>query len=270
MNFRGVLGHELVGRVADGPEEWKGKRVVAEINFGCGLCADCKRGMQRHCARRTVMGILDAQGAMAEQIEVPIENLHEVPEKVSDEAAVFVEPLAAAFEILEQIHVHAGMDCTVLGDGKLGNLVAQALHTSGARVLVVGKHRWKLALLEKRGIAVTTLDAWSKKKADVVVEATGSAEGFELAVAAVRPRGKLVLKSTVAGKATLSLAPLVINEIAVIGSRCGSFAPALRALESGSVDVLPLIGGRVPLKEADRALALSQKQGMLKVLIDAS
>lgn len=270
MGFRGVPGHELVGRVTDGPDEWKGKRVVAEINFGCGLCADCKRGVQRHCARRTVMGILDAQGAFAEQIEVPIENLHEVPGRVTDEEAVFVEPLAAAFEILEQIHVHAGMECTVLGDGKLGILVAQALHTSGARVLAVGKHPKKLAILEARGIPVSTLDKWSKKKADVVVEATGSAQGFELAVATVRPRGKLVLKSTVAEKASVNLAPLVINEISVIGSRCGSFAPALRALAAGSVEVKSLIGARVPLREAERALTLAAEEGMLKVLVDAT
>ena len=195
MGFRGILGHEFVGRVVEGPPEWTGKRVVGEINFGCGACGECQRGMARHCARRTVMGILDADGAFAESIEVPVENLHEVPDGVRDEAAVFVEPLAAAFEILEQIHVPAGTECTVLGDGKLGLLVAQVLHLTGARVLVVGKHAAKLSFLAKRGIATTLRDAWSKKKADIVVEATGTAAGFEVAVAATRPRGKLVLKS---------------------------------------------------------------------------
>jgi threonine dehydrogenase-like Zn-dependent dehydrogenase len=270
MGFRGILGHEFVGRVVEGPPEWMGKRVVGEINFGCGLCADCKRGMARHCARRTVMGILDADGALAERIEVPVENLHEVPEGVRDEAAVFVEPLAAAFEILEQIHVPPGTECTVLGDGKLGLLVAQVLHLAGARVLVVGKHAAKLALLGRRGIPTTQVDAWSKAKADVVVEATGTAAGFEAAVAATRPRGKLVLKSTVAGAATLSLAPLVVQEITVVGSRCGSFAPALRALAAGSVDVMPLVGARVPLRDADRALETAARPGMLKVLVDAT
>jgi threonine dehydrogenase-like Zn-dependent dehydrogenase len=270
MSFKGTLGHEFVGRVVEGPAEWMGKRVVGEINFGCGACSDCQRGMARHCARRTVMGILDADGAFAEMIEVPVENLHEVPEGVRDEAAVFVEPLAAAFEILEQIHVPPGTECTVLGDGRLGLLVAQVLHQAGARVLVVGKHAVKLGFLSKRGISTTMLDGWSKKKADVVVEATGTAAGFAAAVAATRPRGKLVLKSTVAGAPSADLAPVVVQEISVIGSRCGSFAPALRALKVGSVDVMPLISGRVPLREAERALEMAARPGMLKVLIDAS
>src|SRR5262249_54517316 len=154
----------------------------------------------------------DADGAFAENIEIPLENLHEVPEAVRDEAAVFVEPLAAAYEILEQIHVPAGTECTVLGDGKLGLLVAQVLHLTGARVLVVGKHTSKLAFLAERGIATTLVDAWSRKKADLVVEATGTAAGFEAAVAATRPRGKIVLKSTVAGATPLNLAPLVVQE----------------------------------------------------------
>ena len=269
MSFRGVLGHELVGTVAEGPDEWKGKRVASEINFGCGACAECARGMQRHCPRRTVMGILDANGAFAEKIEVPLENLHVVPDGVSDEAAVFAEPLAAAFEILEQIHVHPGMDCVVLGDGKLGLLVAQVLHLTGARVLCVGRHAGKLSFLAKRGIATALVDAWSKKKADLVVDATGSSAGFEAAVAATKPRGTLVLKSTVADKVPMNLADLVIQEIRVVGSRCGSFAPALRALAAGSVDVTPLIGARVSLRDAERGLALAQKPGALKVLIDA-
>jgi len=164
MGFRGVLGHEFVGRVVEGPDDWMGKRVVGEINFGCGACPECARGLQRHCPRRTVMGILDADGAFAERIEVPVENLHHVPDHVPDEVAVFVEPLAAAYEILEQIHVHPGMDCTVLGDGKLGLLVAQVLHQTGARVLAVGKHPNKLALLAKLGVATSLLDSWSKRR----------------------------------------------------------------------------------------------------------
>ena len=269
MGFRGVLGHEFVGQVVEGPDEWKGKRVVGEINFGCGACPECARGVQRHCARRTVMGILDADGTFAEKVEMPVDNLHAVPEQVPDDAAVFAEPLAAAFEILEQIHVVPGMECTVLGDGKLGLLVAQVLHTTGARVLTVGRHANKLAFLAKRGIATTLLDSWSKKKADLVVDATGSAAGFELAIAATKPRGTLVLKSTVAEKSAMSLAPIVIHEIRVVGSRCGSFAPALRALAAGSIDVTPLIGARVPLREAERGLTLADKPGMMKVLIDA-
>jgi threonine dehydrogenase-like Zn-dependent dehydrogenase len=258
-----------VGRVAEGPEEWVGKRVVGEINYGCGACQDCARGMQRHCPRRTVMGILDADGAFAERIELPVENLHAVPEGVTDEAAVFVEPLAAAFEILEQVHVQPGMDCVVLGDGKLGLLAAQVLHLTGARVLAVGKHERKLAILSKRGIATSLLDAWPKRKADLVVEATGTAAGFDAAVRATRPRGTLVLKTTAAERAPVDLAKVVVDEIRVVGSRCGSFAPALRALAAGSVDVLSLIGVRVPLGDAERALREAAKPGMLKVLIDA-
>lgn len=269
MGFRGVLGHEFVGTVVEGSDEWMGKRVVGEINFGCGACPECARGLQRHCPRRTVMGIVDADGAFAEKIEVPVENLHVVPDAISDEAAVFAEPLAAAFEILEQVHIHPGLECTVLGDGKLGLLVAQVLHLTGARVVAVGRHANNLSFLAKRGIATALVDSWSKKKADVVVDATGSAAGFDAAVAATRPRGTLILKSTVAEKLPMNLAPVVIQEIRVIGSRCGSFAPSLRALAAGSVDVTPLIGARVPLREAERALALAAKPGMLKVLLDA-
>jgi threonine dehydrogenase-like Zn-dependent dehydrogenase len=270
MSFRGVLGHELVGGVVDGPPAWLGKRVAAEINFGCGACDLCARGMARHCATRTVMGILGADGAIAELVAVPVANLHEVPEGVSDEDAVFAEPLAAAFEILEQVHVVPGTTCTVLGDGKLGLLVAAVLHRAGARVLAVGKHDDKLALLDRRGIATTTLARWSREKADLVVEATGTALGFEAAVAATRPRGRLVLKSTVAGDAPMNLAPIVVQEITVVGSRCGSFAPALRALADGGIDVAPLVSERVPLRDAARALEIAARSGVLKVLVDAS
>lgn len=267
MGFRGVLGHELVGTVAEGPERWRGKRVVAEINFACGRCAACAEGLGRHCAARSVMGILGADGAMAEQVAIPVANLHEVPDGVPDEAAVFAEPLAAAFEILEQIHVRPRTRAVVLGDGKLGLLCAQVLHQAGARVLAVGRHEAKLGLLRARGIDVALASAWSMEPADLVVEATGSAEGFEAAVRATRPRGTLVLKSTVAGRPEVDLAPLVIHEITVVGSRCGSFEPALRALESGSVDVRSLISARVPLERADEALRLAAQPGVLKVLV---
>lgn len=267
MGFRGVLGHELVGTVAEGPERWLGKRIVAEINFACGRCAACAEGLGRHCAARSVMGILGADGAMAEQVAIPVANLHEVPDGVPDEAAVFAEPLAAAFEILEQIHVRPRTRAVVLGDGKLGLLCAQVLHQAGARVLAVGRHEAKLGLLRARGIEVALASAWSMDPADLVVEATGSAEGFAAAVRATRPRGTLVLKSTVAGRPEVDLAPLVIHEITVVGSRCGSFEPALRALESGSVDVRSLISSRVPLERADEALRLAAQPGVLKVLV---
>jgi threonine dehydrogenase-like Zn-dependent dehydrogenase len=267
MGFRGVLGHEFTGRVEDGPQEWKGRRVVGEINFACGQCETCRRGLGRHCPTRRVMGILGADGAFAECVAVPVANLHEVPDRIDDDEAAFVEPLAAAFEILEQVHVRPGVSCVVLGDGKLGLLAAQVLHRAGARVVAVGKHEKKLAILRRRGIAVATLHAWRGGAAELVIEATGRAEGFATAVTATRPRGTLVLKSTVAKRAAHDLAPLVINEISVVGSRCGPFAPALSALESGAVDVRSLISERRSLADAAEALEVAARPGVIKVLI---
>ncbi len=267
MGFAGVLGHELVGVVTHGPEAWLGKRVVSEINFACGACEACARGLGRHCPTRTVMGILHADGAMAERIAVPVANLHEVGPGVSDEAAVFAEPLAAAFEILEQVHVTAATRCTVLGDGKLGLLIAQVLHQAGARVLAVGKHEDKLAILAKKGVATRLLADWDRAQADLVVEATGTAAGLEAAIGATRPRGTLVLKSTVADKSSLHLAPIVIHEISVVGSRCGSFPPALRALETSSIDTASLVSATLPLSRADEALRRATEPGVRKVLL---
>jgi threonine dehydrogenase-like Zn-dependent dehydrogenase len=270
LGFRGVLGHEFAGTVEQGPEEWRGQRVVGEINFACRSCAICAQGLQRHCPSRQVMGIAGADGAFAELVRVPIANLHAVPAGVDDEQAVFAEPLAAAFEVLEQVHVEPGRDCTVLGDGKLGLLVAQVLHQAGARVLAVGRHPHKLAILAKRGIDTVLLDDWRGDLAPLVVEATGTAEGFELAVRATRPRGTLVLKSTVSDRPSLDLAPVVIDEIHVVGSRCGPFPPALRALELGAIDVRELITDRFPLEEAVAALHRAGESSSIKVLIRPS
>jgi threonine dehydrogenase-like Zn-dependent dehydrogenase len=270
MGFHGVLGHEFTGTVDDGPPEWRNKRIVAEINLACGNCPSCQRGLHRHCPTRRVIGILDADGAFAEYIAVPIRNLHVVPDGVDDDVAVFTEQLAAAFEILEQIHIRPATKCVVLGDGKLGLLVSQVLAQAGADVLVVGKHADKLAILRARGIATVLAADWDRTPADLVVEATGSAAGFAAALAATRPRGTLVLKSTVAEAERLNLAPLVINEITVVGSRCGSFAPALRALKTGSIDVRSLISARRPLSDGAAALQLAGRPGVLKVLLDPS
>lgn len=270
MSFRGVLGHEFVGTVEDGPPEWRHQRVVGEINFGCGVCPLCVRGLQRHCPTRRVMGILNADGAFAEFVAVPLANLHVVADTIPDDVAVFTEPLAAACEILEQVHVRPGTDSVVLGDGKLGLLVAQVLHQAGARVLAVGKHEEKLGVLRRRGIATVTVQNWSGATGDLVVEASGSPAGFATALKATRPRGTLVLKSTCAAAAQLNLAPLVINEITVVGSRCGSFTPALRALTTGSIDVRSLISERLPLSEGVQALQRAASPGMLKVLLDVS
>ncbi len=270
MGFRGVLGHEFVGTIAEGPGEWRGQRVVGEINFACGSCPVCAEGLPRHCPSRQVMGIDGADGCFAEYVTVPIANLHTVPDAVPDEVAVFTEPLAAAFEILEQVHVTPGQDCVVLGDGKLGLLVAQVLHLAGARVLAVGKHPEKLAILAKRDIETALIGDFSPEPTSLVVEATGNAEVFDLAVAATRPRGTLVLKSTVAEQPGVDLAAVVIREIRVIGSRCGPFPPALRALETGGVDVHSLISERVPLERGVEALERADAPGVLKVLVEAA
>ena len=267
MGFRGVLGHELVGSVAAGPDEWRGRRVVAEINFACGHCSYCGRGLGRHCAQRRVMGILAADGAFAEYVAVPVANLHAVPDAIDDTAAVFTEPLAAAFEIVEQLGDVAGSEAVVFGDGKLGLLAAQVLRHAGARVVAVGRHDEKLAILRRRGIATALADDWSGGGADLVVEATGSPAGFARAIAATRPRGRLVLKSTVAGAVETDLAPLVINEIQVIGSRCGPFAPALQALAAGAIDVRSLISESFALRDGVAALARARARGVLKVLL---
>lgn len=270
MAFRGVPGHEVVGVVEEGPADLVGRRVVAEINFACGACAACRAGLGRHCPTRDVMGILRADGAFAEQVLVPPANLHPVPDGVSDEEAVFAEPLAAAFQVLEQVHVRPGSSAVVLGDGKLGLLVALVLHSAGARVTCVGRHAHKLEHLRRAGVAVALASdeaALPGERADLVVEATGSRDGLERAMALVRPRGTLVLKSTVADAHQLSLAPLVIDEVTVVGSRCGPFAPALAALAARRVDVRPLVEAVYPLDEGPSAVAHAARSGALKVLL---
>lgn len=271
MSFRGVLGHELVGVVEEGPEGWRGKRVAVEINFGCEACAACTAGLGRHCPKRTVMGILGADGALAERVSVPIANLHEIPDGVEFEHAAFVEPLAAAFEILDQVAIERGTRALVLGDGKLGLLVAQVLALAGAEVLAVGRHEDKLARLRRRGIGVAlSRDLHDLRLAphDVVVEATGSKDGLAAAIASTRPRGTLVLKSTVADAVAFDMAPIVVNEITLVGSRCGRFAPAIEALAAGTIEVGSLIAARVPLSRADDALRIAAERGTLKVLVE--
>jgi threonine dehydrogenase-like Zn-dependent dehydrogenase len=267
MGFRGIPGHEFVGTVSEGPNEILGKRVVGEINFACGECDACNRGLGRHCPKRRVMGILNADGAFAEYISVPTANLHIVPDTVSDEEAVFAEPLAAAFEVLEQAQFDPGDDVLILGDGKLGSLCAQVLRLTGAHVTTLGKHEKKLKLIKRAGVRTILLNDWKPRLFDVVVEATGSASGLQFAISAVRPRGTLILKSTIAGEHHVSLAPLVINEITVIGSRCGLFAPALEALQEKTVSVVPLIEKVYPLSDGLDAVAHAGVHGTLKILL---
>ena len=270
MGFTGVPGHEFVGEVTEGPGDLSGKRIVGEINFGCGICAACLSGLKRHCPTRQVMGILGADGSFAEYMAVPIANLHPVPDTVSDEAAVFTEPLAAAFEILEQIHIQPGIQAVVLGDGKLGLLCAFVLDQAGAAVTVVGRHDKKLALVRKAGMRGVDLSDWQSHAVDLVVEATGSPAGLQRAMAAVRPRGTLVLKSTVAENHTLSLAPLVINEVTVVGSRCGPFPPALRSLAQNRIPIASLIETVYPLSDGIQAFNHAARRGARKVLLRAA
>ncbi len=267
MAFEGVPGHEMVGEVEDGPPEWIGKRVVAEINYACNACPACERGMQRHCPTRSVMGILNADGAFAEKLVVPVANLHAVPEGLSDETAVFAEPLAAAFSIAEQVQLEPGAEVVVLGDGKLGLLCAFAQHAALAKVTLVGKHEEKLAKATAAGIRSVHLDDFKPFAADMVVEATGSESGLALAMQAVRPRGTLVLKSTVAAKHQVSLAPLVINEITVVGSRCGLFPPSLHCLSQDTIDVSSLISEVYSLDDGVQAVEHAARAGVLKVLL---
>ena len=267
MGFKGVPGHEFVGSVADGPKEFVGKRVVGEINFGCGDCDVCRRDLSRHCPNRSVMGILNADGVFAEYVSVPTANFHVVPGSISDEEAVFTEPLAAAFEIFTQVQLNPGDEVLVLGDGKLGNLCAQALRLSGAKVTALGKHADKLALIKRAGVRTVELKDWQPRLFDVVVEATGAASGLELALSAVRPRGTLILKSTIARNHQISLAPVVINEINVVGSRCGPFADALEALAARQVAVTPLIEAVYSLNDGVAAFEQAGRPGARKILL---
>jgi threonine dehydrogenase-like Zn-dependent dehydrogenase len=267
MGFAGVPGHEFVGTVREGPKEFLGKRVAGEINFACRACEYCRRDLGRHCPNRRVMGILNADGAFAEYVSVPLENLHIVPENVADDQAVFTEPLAAAFEILTQIQPDPGDEILVLGDGKLGNLCAQALRLTGAKITALGKHPDKLALIKKAGVRTIELRNWQPRLFDVVVEATGAGSGLELAMSAVRPRGTLILKSTIAGKHEVSLAPIVINEINLIGSRCGPFADALEALATKQVSVTPLIEKIYSLDDGLSAVNHAARPGAKKILL---
>ena len=283
MAFNGVLGHEFVGVVEEiygkqGREKQHnllGRRVVGEINAACHRadCTYCSRGLFTHCPNRTTLGIDKRDGAFADYVMLPIENLHLVPDNVSDEEAVFVEPLAANFEMLEQVHLKPTDRVLVLGDGKMGQLAAQVLALTGCDLTMIGKHREKLALVERLGIPTRSLndiDSFSSKRGsrvDVVVEGTGSAIGLELALRLVRPRGTIILKSTVADKATLNLSPIVVDEIRIQGSRCGPFPPALRALSRGSIDVKSLISATYSLNDGVQAFDKAAENGVLKVLL---
>jgi alcohol dehydrogenase len=286
-NFQGTLGHEFAGEVVKvaSPKDrvWIGRRVVGEINISCaGLgfrkpCAYCRCGIPKHCARRRVLGIIGHDGAFAEYLALPVVNLHRVPASVPDEAAVFTEPLAAACEILEQVNIRAHREAAVIGDGKLAQLIALVLCASGLRaglrVAMIGKHEEKLRLARLAGIAtlkVTSPRAQRSNQFSLTVEATGSPSGLTLAQQITVPRGTLVLKSTFHGAANIETWPIVVKELTVIGSRCGSFPPALALLRSGRVDPRPLISRVFSLKDAGKAVRHAQQPGVMKVLLRVS
>ena len=267
MGFQGVLGHEFVGVAQTGP--LAGRRVVGEINCSCHECDTCRAGRPSHCPRRSVLGILNHDGAFADFIAVPQCNLHVVPDSLPTDVAVFTEPVAAAFQIPAQLTIGRQDRVVVLGDGRLGNLCAQVLARLSSRVLVVGKHPSKLELLQRLGIPTVLLsDLPAEPSADVVVDCTGSPTGLPTALRIVRPRGTIVLKTTVAGEQTMAWAPIVIDEVTIVGSRCGPFERALAALDAGEVSVLPLVSGRFELSKGVEALEHASSKSVMKVLLD--
>lgn len=268
--YQGIIGHEFVGIVEQGPSHLINQRVVGEINATCGQCHFCRQGIPTHCENRTVLGIVNRNGAFADYLTLPVENLHRVPDNVSTDVATFTEPLAAALEIQQQVSVNPNQRVLVVGDGKLGQLVAQTLALTGCDLLVIGRHPEKLANLAERGIKTGFADAVTERTFEIAVECTGNTAGFGLAHHALRSRGILVLKSTYAGQLTVDASSLVVDEITVIGSRCGVFAPALELLAQGKVDVQPLIHGRYSLTDGLKAFEHAQRQGVLKVLLSAS
>ena len=268
--FKGTIGHEFVGVVEESTNgALVGSRVVGEINAGCGKCDLCRAGDSRHCARRTVLGIVGRDGAHAEFLQLPVENLLRVPKNVPDEHAVFTEPLAAACGILERVSISKTDRVAVIGDGKLGLLCAQVLALTGASLLLIGKHSSKLRIAERRGIETATPKQAAKRKRqlDVVVEASGAATGFGLALDLLRPKGQLVLKSTFHGKTELDAARIVVDEISIVGSRCGRFTPALDLLKKSAIDVDSLISEEYPLSNGVHAMRRASARGVLKVLL---
>lgn len=266
-DFRGIPGHEFAGTVIEGSPRWQGRRVVGEINLGCGSCAWCGRSMRRHCPKRKVLGIRGHSGALAEFITLPEENLHSAPAGVEVRRLVFCEPLAAACEILDQVKIPRGARVAVLGDGKLGLLVAQVLAQAGSLVTVLGHHKERSGWLARRGIRFHHAESLPRARFAWAVEATGSAAGLDQALRLVEPRGTVIMKSTVHGKAELDSARVVVDELVLIGSRCGRFEPALRLLERRQVDVAPMIDSEFPLDRVQQAFERAAAPGALKVLV---
>lgn len=274
MGYNGILGHEFVGVVEEINGEDKsllGKRVVGEINLGCKNCDYCAKGLERHCPNRQTLGIFNKDGCFADYVTLPLSNLLEVNEKINDETAVFVEPLAAALEILEQLHIKPYEKVCVLGDGKLGLITALALNASNVDVTLVGKHQNKLDIAKEQNVKTMLLENLKQednKSFDVVVEATGRVSGFETSLNLVKPRGVLVLKSTIATGKELNLAPIVIDEITVLGSRCGQFAPALRLMEKNVIDFSKLISAKLSFDDAILGFEKNKEKNTIKILLE--
>lgn len=270
LPFTGIPGHEFVGDVISAPEgagDWSGRRVVGDINLTCGTCEQCLSGRSTHCRKRTVLGILNHDGAFTEFLSLPVINLHQVPDSVTDDAAVFTEPLAAALEIQQQVHIHPDDRVLVIGAGRLGLLIAETLSLTGCDLKAVTRHERQRKLLAGRGICSIREEDIPEGKMDVVVEATGSPAGFLLARKAVRPRGTIVLKSTYKGEHKADFSSLVVDEITLTGSRCGPFLPALSLLKKKKVDPAALIDARYPLSDGIRAMEHASRPGVLKVLL---
>ena len=266
--YTGILGHEFVGEVVEAEEAaWIGQRVVGEINVVCNQCEQCINGRSTHCENRTVLGIVNRDGTFAEFTTLPIANLHRVPDSVPDEMAVFTEPLAAALEIQQQIQIKPTDRVLLIGAGRLGQLIAQTLALTGCDLGVVARHAHQESLLKMRGIKIISEEEIQPWRWDVVVEATGSSGGFALARKAIRPRGTLVMKSTYKGEISVNFSSVVVDEINIIGSRCGPFEPALRLMESRQVDPTVLIVDEYKLDEALKAFERAAETGVLKVLV---
>jgi len=267
--FAGVPGHEFVGEVVEaGDRKLIGRRVVGEINLNCGVCEWCRRGLGRHCPKRTVLGIVKHPGAFREFLTLPERNLHVVPDSVSTEAAVFTEPLAAACEILDQVRISRGATVAVLGDGKLGLLIAQMLRARGFGVHQFGRHREKLRISERAGVETERVRKRLPEAAyEWVVDATGSPTGLTQAVRMTRPLGTVIMKSTLHGAVGIDIAPVIVNEITMVGSRCGRFEPALELLKKSAVNVADMISERMALRDAAKAFRTAAKPGVMKVLL---
>ena len=269
MTYNGILGHEFVGTVekAENPS-LIGKRVVGEINAGCGLCESCEKGMDRHCPNRTVLGILKRDGAFAEFLSLPEKNLHVIPDSITDEQAVFVEPLAAAFEIKEQVSLQPQWKVAVVGDGRLAQLIIRVLKLTCPNITCFGRHKSKFESLINIGVKIKIgIEKFDEQSFDLIVEATGSNSGFADTMKLIKPRGIVILKSTIASRENLDLTPVVVNEITLIGSRCGLFKPAIDALATGMVSVDSMIDSTFPLEKFSEAIEHTKKPETLKVFL---